>query len=75
MGIDDCSEVNLSGPDKRAQSRNHTTMPRSVTHPWECWEALNVLLGICGVNNDGVFGFLVDDKVRIVVALPPSCIT
>lgn len=73
MGIDDCSEVDLSGLHKRAQSRNHAVISGSVLPQWKDREASNLLRGVCGVNNDSVFGLLVDNKVCIVVALPPSC--
>jgi hypothetical protein len=73
VGVNDRREVDLSGFHKRGQSRNHAVISGSVLPPWKEWEAVSLLLGVCGVNNDSVFGFLVDNKVCIVVTLPPSC--
>lgn len=69
MGVDNGLEIYLSLVDERPQSRQDTTTVKLWTMQRH-WGKL--LVWVCGIDNDGVFRLLIDDKVGVVIASPPG---
>lgn len=71
MGVDDSSQVDLPAIDRLFQDRTHSIV-------WGLALATvrgtnDLLRRVCRVNYHGIFGFVIDNQVGVVVATPNPC--